>query len=159
MVTPKLANAHVMQGGHLVSGEISRIIEAIRQYEPELDVEWVPPAARREGQAAFAIVHRPRGGEDYVLFYVKDEADFDERVLRRIIYNDQRSGKQVYNEFAAAERARELVQQQKHADELEAAADVAAHILKSHKNTYKVSDDLIIKDGIPFNIAKIGRRR
>lgn len=158
-MTTKLANAHVMQGGHLVSAEISRVIEAIRQYEPELDVEWVPPAARREGQAAFAIVHRPRGGEEYILFFVKDESEFDERVLRRIIYNDQRSGKQVYSEFAAAERARELVQKQKHADELEQAADVAAHILRSRKNTYKVDDDLIIKDGIPFNVAKIGRRR
>lgn len=153
MTMPQLDNAYTMEGGYLVSAKVSRIIAAIRDYEPELDVKWVPPGARREGQAAFAIVHRPLGGSEYVLFYVPKEEDFDERVLHKIIANDQRKGEHTWDDFTAAERTRELVGKQQKLDEMEQAADIMYHVLRSPLNTYKVNDKFVVKDGIPFNAA------
>lgn len=148
-----LENAYTMEGGYLVSAEISRIINAIREYDRGLDVKWVPPAARRPGQAAFAVVYNEPGVDEYTLFFVMTEEEFDERVLRRIIFNDQRNGKHTWDEFTAAEKARELIAQEKKADEMEQAADIMYHVLRSPKNTYKVNEKFIIKDGIPFNAA------
>lgn len=145
-------NSHIMIDGQFVSAKVEQIIRSIKDYEPELEVKWLPPRARREGEAAFAIVHNPPGSASYILFYVKDEADFDERVLYRIIYNDQRrTGSQQYSELEAWEQANKVLADRRQQDMIDEANDMAYHVLKSNKNTYVVNDNLVIKDGIPFN--------
>jgi hypothetical protein len=144
-----------MVDGQFVSAKVERIVLAIKEYEPELEVKWIPPSARRaETEPAFAIIHNAPGNKPYVMFYVQKEEDFDERVLQRIIYNDQRAtGTQQYSELEALEAAAAMVVKQEWLDEMEEAADIAAHVLRSPLNTYKVNDKLIIKEGIPFNVA------
>lgn len=149
-----LHNSHKMIDGRFVSAKHSQLVQAIKEYEPELEVKWIPPEHRTEGEAAFAIVHDAPGNAPYVLFYVKTEEEFDERVLARIIYNDQRAtGGQQYTELEAAEQAVKRMEQQEFLDMLEEQSDIAAHVIRSPLNTYKVNDNLVIKDGIPFNAA------
>ena len=147
-------NAHVMVDGHLVSAKAQRVVHAIKDYCYEIEVKWIPPAQRKEGEAAFAIIHDAPGNAPYVMFYVVDDADFDERVLHRIIRNDQRNGKAVLGELEAWEEAQKRIKHQEYLDQMEEAADIAAHILRTPLNTYKVNDNLVIKDGIPFNSAR-----
>lgn len=148
-----LRDAHVMVDGSVVSAKVQRVVEAIREYEPELDVKWIPPEARREGQAAFSIIHDSPGNSPYVLFYVNTEEEFDNRVLYKIIANDQRNGKMTYDEVESWETTQKLIQQQVERDKQEQDIDIAYHLLKTKKNTYKVNDKLIVKEGIPFNVA------
>lgn len=148
-----LENAHLMLDGQVVSAQVSRVVEAIKDYEPDLEVKWIPPHARKEGDAAFAIIYAPPGHDPYVLFYVPKEEDFDERVLRKIILNDQRNGESSWSEYSAWEESQRLLKRQEYLDQVEQANDIAAHILRSPLNTYKVNDSLIIKDGIPMNAA------
>lgn len=147
-------NSHVMIDGQFVSAKVERIVLAIKDYEPTLQVKWVPPSEREEGQSAFAIIHDAPGNAPYVMFYVKSEDEFDERVLQRIIYNDQRTTTHTYSELEAWERAQALVQKQEHLDQMEEAQDIAYHVFKSPLNTYKVNNDLVVKEGIPFNAAR-----
>lgn len=148
-----LDNAHLMIDGQVVSAKISRIVEAIHDYEPALEVKWIPEHKRKEGDAAFAIIYNPPGADPYILFYVPKEEDFDERVLRKIIINDQRNGKTSISDLEAWEESQRLLKKQEYLDQLEEAHDIAAHILKSPLNTYKVNDNLVVKDGIPGNAA------
>jgi len=149
-------NSHIMVDGQFVNAKVERVVLAIKDYEPELEVKWVPPQARSEGEAAFAIIHNAPGNKPYILFYVQNEEDFDERVLARIIYNDQRkTGQQQYSEVEAAEAAIKAVQHQEYLDMMEEAHDIAAHVLRTPLNTYKVNDNLIIKDNVPFNAARL----
>lgn len=148
-----LENSHVLIDGQFVSANVERVVLAIKEYDPDLHVEWLPPAARQDGQAAFKVFYQPVGTEPYVLFYVKDESEFDNRVLQRIIANDQRRNPVDRGEYEAWEEAQRLIEHQKYLDEIEQANDIAAHVFRSHLNTYKVSDRLIIKEGIPFNAA------
>ena len=150
MVHSHLGNSHVVIDGQFVSQRVSRIVEAIKDYEPNIDVQWVPPTARAEGQPAFKIVYTsPLAIE--TLFHVQTEDEFDERVLLRIIANDQRRGPVKLTELELFDQAQRLLAQQDWLDKMEEANDVAYHVLKTHLNTYKVSDELTIKDGIPFN--------
>ena len=150
-----LTNSHQFIDGQFVSSEVHRVVQAIKDYEPAIDVQWLPVGAREPGQPAFKVTYAPVGEEPFILFYVKDESEFDMRVLQRIIANDQRrTGKVEYTEYEAWEMAQQAIAKQKAHEEMEAQADVIAHVLQSRKNTYKVNDDLIIKDGIPFNVAK-----
>lgn len=156
---PDIHNGHLMIDGQLISARIERVVLAIKDYEPELEVKWIPPQNRSEGEAAFAIIHNAPGNKPYILFYVPTEDEFDERVLARIIYNDQRAtGQQQYSELVAAEKAREAVIKQEQLDRMEEAADIAAHILKSPLNTYRINPNFVVKDGIPFNAAERPKR-
>lgn len=146
---------YVVQDGQFISQEVQRVVMAIKEYEPNLEVLWIPPDTRTEGQAAFKIVYHRPDGRDETLFHVAHEKDFDMRVLYRIIHNDQRNGSVSLSEYEAWEKAAKLVQQQKFLDELEQATDIAYHVWRSPLNTYKVSDDLVIKDNIPHNAAHL----
>lgn len=140
--------------GQFVSQKIRQIVDAIRDYCPEINVQWIPPTARKEGQAAYRLVHMPLGQEPYIMMVVRRDEDFTMDVLKRIIANDQRYGQTTtLSEYEAWEAAQKLVAKQEHLDRMEEAHDIAYHVLRTHKNTYKVNDDLIIKDGIPFNVA------
>ena len=141
-----LTQSHVFVDGHLVSAKAQRIVQAIKDYEPELEVKWVPPAARTEGQAAYAIVHNAPGNGSYVLFYVQNDEDFDERVLARIIANDQRNGKANLSDYEAWETTRQLVAKQEYLDKMEEAKDIARFVAKTHLNTIRINKDLTIRD-------------
>lgn len=155
-----LGNSHVVIDGQFVSTKVSQVVEAINdRYGSEVQVKWVPPGARSEGQAAFAIEHHPPGGHPYVIFYVKTEDEFDIRVLHKLIFNDQRNGRVQMSELEAFDLAQKALQRQEFLDSMEEAADIARHILKTPKNTYKVSEDLVIREGVPFNTADWGRRK
>lgn len=140
MDTRDLTQSHVFVDGRLVSAKVERIVQAIQDYEPELEVQWIPPEAREQGQAAFAIIHRPVGKPAYVCFYVKDEDEFDERVLAKIIYNDQRNGARQMSELEAAEKTWKLLEHQKWLDELEQANDVARFAFRTKLNKFTVPD-------------------
>lgn len=136
----------VVVDGSFVSQRISQIVQAIREYSPELNVEYIPEGVRLKGDAAFRITHTPPGGQPYVIFHVKTEAEFDASVLKRIIAGDQRNGAVKFSEVEAAERAARLIAEQRAQDELEEMHELAASILRSPKSTYKVSKDLVISD-------------
>lgn len=148
-----LQDSYSIIEGQLVSDKIERVVLAIKEYEPRIDVQWIPDRGRSPETPAFKIVYRDDDGDEFILFYVKTEEEFDARVLQRIIVNDQRNGKVTLSEYEAWEQAQQAIARQQYLDELEATADVVAHVLKTKKNDYRVSKDLRIKEGIPFNVA------
>lgn len=147
-----LGSSHVLVDGQFVSAKIERMVQAIKDYDQDLNVEWVPPGARRDGQAAFKISYGAPGTVPYTLFYVQKDEDFDERVLARIIQNDQRvNGGTKLSDYEAWEAAQKVAANRARLDAIEEANDIAYHVLKTPLNTYRVNKDLVIKDGIPFN--------
>lgn len=150
-----MSNGIDIRDGRLVSQKIAQVVDAIRDYSPEIDVKWIPPENRTADQAAFQIWHSPPGQPPYCFMHVKTEEEMTTKVLMDIIAGDQRNGSVQYSEVEAAEEAAKRVAFQKWADERDEAIDVMYHILKSPLNTYKVNDDLIIKEGIPGNAARL----
>jgi hypothetical protein len=146
MDTRDLTQSHVFVDGQLVNNKVANLTLAIKDYCAELEVKWIPPAAREPGQAAYAIIHDAPGNAPYVMFYVKNDEDFDERVLAKIIANDQRNGVKTMSDLESWETAQALVQKQAFLDKMEEANDIAKHVLRTHKNTYRVTKDLVIKD-------------
>lgn len=140
-----------VRDGHIFPQKVVQVVEAIRDYSPELDVEWIPTELRTPGQAAFRITHTPPGAKPYTVMHVATEDEFDTRVLMRLIAGDQRNGTLQLSEIEAAEEAAKRVAFQKWQDERDETIDKIRHILRSPKNTYVVDENLVIKDGIPFN--------
>lgn len=145
-------NSHIVVGDQFVSAKIERIVRSIKEYDHDLDVQWCPPGAREQGVAAFKIIYQPAGQKPYTLFHVKDEEEFDERVLLKIIANDQRvNGGVKMSDLDAFEAAQALLRQQDYEDKMAEQHDIVAHVIKSPLHKYVVNKDLVIKEGIPFN--------
>lgn len=150
----------IVVDGRFVSEKIHRIVQAIKDYEPNIDVQWLAPDQRYDKVndvtlPAFQVIYNRPDGLTETLFYVKDEGDFNERVLQRIIYNDQRNVDVKWSELTAWEEAQKRIAKQAKIDEMEEAQDIAEHILKTHLNTYTVTPGLVVKEGIPFNAAHL----
>ena len=141
-----LISSHEVVEGQFVNTKVRRVVDAIREYEPEIEVQWIPPAARDEGQAAYRLVHFPKNREPYIMFTVRRDEDFDERILQKIIMNDQRHGTVTLDEYEAWEAAQRAVERQAYLDSLEEAHDIAKHVFKSRLNKYRVDKDTVIED-------------
>lgn len=77
-----------MSDGSWASAKVARIAELIEQYDPSLEVRWIPRDRRVPGDDAFQIVEHCPNGQVVVAFSVRDESQFDERVLKRIVAAD-----------------------------------------------------------------------
>lgn len=148
-------DGQVLVDGQFTSAKVQRVVQAIKEYEQYIEVQWIPSTARDEEQPAFRLTYEPPGQEPFILFFVKSEEEFDERVLQRIIVNDQRHNPLKLSDLEAWEQAQKLVARQKWLDEMEAVSDIVYHALHTPLNTYKISPDLVIKDGIPHNAAHL----
>ncbi len=156
MVHSDLGHGQVLIDGQFVSQKVSQVVEAMREYDPRISVQWVPPSERVPGVAAYKVIYTPDDGDAYVMFHVKDDDEFDERQLARIIANDSsKRGGVALTDYEAWEKAKMRVAHQEYLDKLEEAAEIAQSVLSSSKDTYKVNEHLTIKEGIPFNYNDI----
>lgn len=132
--------------GSLISGKVSRVVEAIREYDPNLDVAWIPPAARAPGDAAFQIIHKRPDGTSYVAFMVQTEEEFDSRVLKRIMANDQaQRGGTTWSELQLDEMAKADLAKRRRKDAWDEAQDMAMHMMKSPLHNYKLPNGRVIR--------------
>lgn len=121
--------------GSFVSAKVSRVVEAIRDYDPNLDVRWMPPSHRGPDDNAFMIVHTMPDGSAHVVMYVKNEEDMDERVLGRI-YAADKQGNAVMNEIDAMDRAAKELKDRRFRESMEEAADLSRSMLRSGLHTF-----------------------
>lgn len=142
----KTDDRYEYRDGQFVSQKVARVVQAIKDYCPELEVQFVPQSQRHDTTAAFRIIHHDSNREPYVVMHVKDESEFDARVLKELILGDQRNGKVTISAIEAAEAAAAAVARQAFIESIEEANEIAAAVLKSNKSTYKVNKNLVIKD-------------
>jgi hypothetical protein len=130
--------AEPLSDGTWVNSRIARIIEIIRDYDPMLEVRWLPRADRIAGADVFQIVDKRI---DRVAFSVKDEASFDESVLDRIFEADlarvQGSPATHLQKIDIHNANIKLLKAKEKMEEEEDRNDKVAAILKSPLNAYK----------------------
>lgn len=123
--------------GHFVSDKHMRIAEIIKDYDPDLELVWIPPENRlpEDNNKEFAVTHRLPGKNPYIVFYVSAD-EVDERVLARLWSADNGNGS-VLNKIDAMNAAVEAVKLKEQMDYEEERSDLVKHILKSPRATYR----------------------
>lgn len=124
------------EDGSWVSEKVSRIVELIREYDHNLDVRWIPPRARKPGDAAFAIIEMTQDGPR-TAFLVQTEEEFDERVLARIYNADSRVHGDVTIRIDDMNRAQQALKQKEWLEQLEQAHDEARFMWRTGKHQVK----------------------
>lgn len=133
-----LFHIYDQQTGHFINAMHQRVAEIMHDYDPDLQLVWIPDAERtepHEREFPFAILHSPPGRQPYVVRHVR-ESEVNERLLAWLWSNDAERS----NPFATlekiedAKRAMELHAAQEARDE---AQEIGAAILRSPLHTYR----------------------
>lgn len=125
------------EDGSWVSERVSRLVEIIRDYDSFIDVRWIRPDQRGADDPAFALVDTRTPGREYVIFYVKDESEFDGRVLERLYQMDAAKHGNILTKIESENMAVKAIQEKLNKERLEEYTDFAYHLLNSKKHTYR----------------------
>lgn len=130
------ANAFVMDSEHgALSVKHMRVAEIIKDYNPELELAFIPRNARSAFDAEpFAVLHRLPNGQTYVVMTCKEE-EVDERLLTKVFMADKKNGN-VLKRLEAEEAARKLMKMKEEMAEWEDKQDFVKSLLKG-KHYYR----------------------
>lgn len=129
---------YLLNNGAVINEDQRRIAQILHDYNPELEVRYIPPAMRTEGDTEpFCIIHNDsRNGNSYVVMYVSEE-DFNHTVLAKIFMADQhRQDKNILSQIDATNAAIELLQQKRWEEKREEMRDFAFTVLRSPLHTF-----------------------
>ena len=128
------------ESGYALSQEHQRIAEIIKDYEPTLELAWIPPDKRGDLEDfayPFAIIHRPPNLRPYIVRKLQ-EHEVDHRLLAWLWSSDRaRNGLDLGEQLQNEATARQILQLKERADEMAEKHDIAASILGSPLNTYR----------------------
>lgn len=136
MIESKLLNGNFYfpVDGHFVSQKQIRINEILRDYDPTLQLQWIPPNQRSHNDLAFRVVCFPMGRPPY-LVCTAEEAD--ERLLARVFEADQANSPNKLNFIENYNKALELTRAKEDFEVRQEDHDLAASILRNNKSTYR----------------------
>lgn len=141
--------------GQWVSEKFERLARVIKDYDPNLELRWIPPAKRtREDKKPFCVVHfNPQNGAEYVVLHAS-ELDSPEDILARLWGADSKTGDvlaklDIHNDAAEALR---LKDQQ---DRMAEATDRAEFLHRSPINYLRWGKDA---EGRPIKMDDERRR-
>lgn len=124
--------------GHFISEKVSRTVELIRQYDPNLDVVWLPPERRdNPNDPEFYVVERMADGRTLPVFSIQSAEFMDERLLERIYTNDAEKQGNIMDAIDARNKARRDMIAKESAEREAEYLEVAQAILRSPKSTYR----------------------
>jgi hypothetical protein len=140
-------------GKHWISEKQRRINEILQDYDPNLQLQWIPPEQRTEQDKAFRVVHFPPGKRPY-LVCLSEEAD--ERLLASVFKADQKNhGKDLLSWLDNYNRAKEIYAAKANEEKRAEAREIAVSAVRSDKSSYKVRS---FRDGELIDLERPGRR-
>jgi hypothetical protein len=123
------------EDGTFISERHARIAEILHDYDPTMELTWIPRDKREPGDMPFAVVKTEDTGLRYVICYA-DESNCDERLLARVWSMDA-TKTDVFGNLEAHNAALEALKLKKQMEEMEEAHEISSSILRSRKNVYR----------------------
>ena len=133
--------------GHFISEKQRRINEIIQEYDPNLELQWIPAGQRSTDDVAFRVVARPPGRAPYLVLTAEEA---DERLLARLFVADQQNatgGRNVLSYLDNYNNAIEIYRAKTREEARVEDHDLAASIIRSNKSSY-------VHNGVDFERAR-----
>jgi len=119
-----------------------RIAEIINDYNPHLELVWIPPAARKEldEEFPFAVRYNHTPGvfdpqSSYIVIQLK-EHEVDHRAIERIFLADNTKN-DVLARIETEENVRRLIEYKKQMEEAEERQEFMTSVFRSPKSVYR----------------------
>lgn len=120
--------------GHFVSQKQVRINEVLQDYDPSLQLQWIPPSDRSSNDLAFRVVCFPKDKPPYAVCFAEEA---DERLLAKVFEADQANSPNKLNYIENYNRALELTRAKEDFEVRQEDHELAASILRSTKSSYR----------------------
>jgi hypothetical protein len=139
-------------GKNWISEKQRRVNEILQDFDPNLQLQWIPPGRRNEKDEPFRVVCFPVNGRPYLICTAMEA---DERLLATVFQSRQKnnagslltwldnynSAKEIYNAKINQER-----RQEQH--------EMAQAVIRNNKSSYLIKNS----DGELIDLERIGRR-
>jgi hypothetical protein len=132
-----LDNTHILDtdSGMALPVKYQRIAEIIADYNPELELAWIPPGQRTVfDKEPFAIFHNAPGGRYMIGSFREDQ--MDHRIIAHLFKIDNHQTN-VLSDLEAEENAKKLIALKAQMEEHEARQDFGKALIKTKKHFYR----------------------
>ena len=133
-----LQGAYILDNasGQALSSQHTRIAEIIRDYNPELELAWIPHSERTAFDAKpFAIIHNQPNGDRYVVGTFS-EAEMDHRIIAHLFKHDA-TRHDVFSDMERENAAKELLAMKESMDAYQDRLEMGKAMIKTNKSTWK----------------------
>lgn len=120
--------------GHFISQKQIRIHEILKDYDPSLQLQWIPPDKRSEQDIAFRVVCFPLGRPPYLVCTAEDA---DERLLVKVFEADQQGSPNKPNYIENYNNALELMRAKEREEQRQEDHELAMAIIRNKKSSYR----------------------
>lgn len=127
-------NFYFPVNGHFISQKQVRINEILQDYDPSLQLQWIPPSDRSSNDLAFRVVCFPQGRPPYAVCFAEEA---DERLLAKVFEADQANSPNKLNYIENYNKALELTRAKEAQEARQEDHELAASILRNTKSSYK----------------------
>lgn len=109
------------------------LAEMIQDYNPSLELRWIPPDKRsnQDRDKPYMVVHQDKHGKDYVVLYAS-ELDQPEEVLERIFLSDMKNGN-VLTRMEARNSAKKLFEMREKEEQLAEQEEFTRWLVETNK--------------------------
>lgn len=138
--------------GNWISEKQRRINEILQDYDPKLQLQWIPPGSRNEKDEPFRVVCFPPNGHPYLICTAMEA---DERLLATVFSADQK--KRDGNLLAWLDnynRAKEIYNAKVNHDRRQEQHEMAQAVIRNNKSSYFIKG----RDGELIDLERSGRR-
>lgn len=139
--------------GHWISEKQRRVNEILKDYDPQLELQWIPPGRRNDKDEAFRVVCFPANGHPYL---VCTSMEADERLLTAVFRSDaKRRGKNLISWLDDYNSARAIYNAKVNQENLQEAHEIAKSVIRNNKSSYMIKN----KSGELIDLEHPGNRR
>jgi hypothetical protein len=129
--------AVLLHGTGDLSALHSRVAELLQDYNPELELQYIPENDRSSFDARpFRVVHNSPNGAYVVGYFRQDEVN--EKLIAHIFKHD-RKNRDILTDLEDEEAAREALLMREQLDKQEEAREIAQSMIKSKKDSYRIN--------------------
>lgn len=131
-------------GAGVVDENFARLAEIIENYDPNLELRWIPPEHRDEKDVAPWMVVECRNGAEYPVLRAGPYVTAEEILAK--VFNSDNANSNVLDELEAHNRAIEAFEQKRLLEKLEEAHDEAKFLKHTHLNTVRMNGKIFNED-------------
>lgn len=122
--------------GTWISERHQRIAEILRDYDPKLQLQWIPPGRRNEKDEPFRVVCFPPNHHPYL---VCTAMEADERLLATIFQADQKkNGGNILSWLDNYNSAQKIYNAKVNHERRQEQHEMAQAIIRNTKSSYKI---------------------
>lgn len=137
MIKPSDHAIYSQEAGCFVSSTLQRFAEILQDYDPYLELRWIPPNLRSDADRSlpYCIVHSPPGQQPYVVKYFGEDAN-PEELLARLFAGDTWVHGNAMTRLENLEKAKRAFELKMQMDAAEESADMFHFLMTNRSNNY-----------------------